>query len=100
MSGRPALACGHWERSGLLLPVRVQPRARRLALGAIAAGRLRLTLTAPPVDGKANAQACELLAESFGVSPSRVRLMQGEKGRNKLFLIEDPQRIPAEVLAG
>jgi hypothetical protein len=50
------------------------------------------------VDGKANAQAREFLASVFGVSPSRVTLMQGESGRDKLFRIEAPRRIPAELL--
>jgi hypothetical protein len=80
------------------LPVRVQPRARRLGLGPLREARLKLALTAPPVDGKANAQARELLAEHFGVSVSRVVLLQGETARDKLFRIDRPQALPPEIL--
>ncbi len=97
MEPRPDLACGRWDDNALLLPVRVQPRARRLALGPLLGDRLKLSLTAPPVDGKANAQARELLAEAFGVSLSSVTLARGESGRDKLFRIEDPKRIPPEI---
>lgn len=82
-----------------MLPVRVHPRARRLTLGPLAGDRVKLSLTAPPVDGKANAQAREFLAEAFGVSLSRVMLAQGEGSRDKLFRIEDPRLIPPTILA-
>ena len=74
---RPALACGRWDGDTLVLPVRVQPRAKRVAIGPLVAERVKLALTAPPVDGKANVQACELLASACGVSPARVTLAQG-----------------------
>jgi hypothetical protein len=93
------LACGRWDGDTLVLPVRVQTRARRLHLGALTGGRVKLALTAPPVDGKANAQACEFLAELCGVSPSRVTLVQGASSRDKLFRIARPQRIPPALLA-
>lgn len=95
---KPALTCGHWDGEALLLPVRVQPRARRLALGPIVGGRLKLLLTAPPVDGKANEQARTLLAEAFGVSAGRVTLVQGQTSRDKLFRIVEPRVFPRPPL--
>lgn len=77
--------------------MRVQARARRLALGPLVQDRLKLALTAPPVDGKANAQAQAFLAELFGVSAARVTLLRGEASRDKVFRIESPQRLPPEV---
>lgn len=100
MDRKPQLACGRWDGDTLILPVRVQPRAKRLMLGPLMPDRLKLSLTAPPVDGKANAQARQLLAEAFGVSPSRVTLVQGESNRDKLFRIEHPQRIPPKIVRG
>lgn len=98
MATRPELACGRWDADTLVLPVRVQPRARRLSLGPLVRERVKLSLTAPPVDGKANAQAREFLAEVFDVSPSRVTLAQGESGRDKLFRIVHPRRLPEAIL--
>jgi len=95
---RPELLCGRWDDNVLVLPVRAQARARRLALGPLVQQRIKLSLTAPPVDGKANAQARDYLAAAFGVSPSRVMLVQGENGRDKLFRIEGPRLFPAGLL--
>ena len=95
--GRPSLRCGYWDGSTLCVPVRVQTRARRLGLGQSLPDRLKLLLTAPPADGKANAQARALLAECFGVGISRVALAAGATSRDKLFRITDPARLPAEL---
>jgi len=100
MAGRPELLCGHWDGDCLVLPVRVRARARRLGLDALRAGRLQLSLTAPPVDGRANAQAQALLADHFGVSASRVSLVQGTSSRDKLFRIDDPATLPSQLLPG
>jgi uncharacterized protein (TIGR00251 family) len=81
----------------LWLETRVQPRSSRLGLGKVENGRLKLRLTAPPADGKANQQARELLAKSFGVGMSRVKLMKGQTHRNKQFFICEPSCLPAEV---
>ncbi len=92
-----ALVCGRWDGTALLLPVRVQPRARRLELGPLRGGRLRLALTAPPVDGKANQQARAYLAEVFGVAVMRVTLLHGDGSRDKLFRIDGPVHLPAQL---
>lgn len=60
--------------------------------------RIKLALTAPPVDGKANEQAREVLAEAFGVSMSRVTLVQGESARDKLFRIVEPASLPELIV--
>jgi uncharacterized protein (TIGR00251 family) len=95
----PALRCGWWDGDTLCLPVRVQTRARRLGLGAVTQGRLKLLLTAPPVDGKANAQARDLLARCFGVGVSRVELAGGRVSRDKLFRVTNPPRLPDELIS-
>ena len=94
------LACGKRDADGsLIVDIRVQARSSRLAIGHVENGRLRLRLTAPPVDGKANQQAVKLLAKSFGVAPSRVVLLRGRTSRNKSFRITGAARIPPVMLA-
>ena len=71
--------------SGLAIHVRVQPRASRDEISGIQDGRIRLRLTAPPVDGAAN-EACRVfLAGLLGVPKSAVRLASGDKARAKTF---------------
>jgi len=93
------LACGRRDRDGsLIIDIRVQARSSRLSVGVVENGRLRLYLTAPPVDGKANQQAARLLAKQFNVSPSNVALVRGPKSRDKSFRITGSFRIPPAVL--
>jgi uncharacterized protein len=66
------------------LRVRVQPRAERDALAGTRQGALLVRLTAPPVDGQANAALARVLARALGVPPSAVELRQGATGRDKL----------------
>jgi uncharacterized protein YggU (UPF0235/DUF167 family) len=49
----------------------------------VADGLLRCRVTAPPVDGEANAALCRLLAAELGVAPSAVRIVGGATGRRK-----------------
>jgi len=90
---------GHrWDGDTLVLALRVQPRARRDQwCGPDAAGRLRVRLTAPPLEGRANAHLVKFLAGLFGVPRARVRLLAGERGRDKRLAVEAPARLPAGI---
>lgn len=76
------------ERDGwVLIPVRVQPRASRQAIVGVHDGALKVSLTAPPVDGAANQALVALLAQKLGIARSSVRLIRGETGREKLVAV-------------
>ena len=63
--------------------VRVQPRSSRDAIEGEWQGALKIRLTAPPVDDRAN-QACRrLLAEQLNIPLAAVRIVAGERSRNK-----------------
>jgi uncharacterized protein len=68
---------------GVEFAVRVAPRASRDAIEGEYAGALKVRLTAPPVDGRANEALRKLLAERLKVAISAVRILGGEKSRNK-----------------
>lgn len=72
------------EREGdVELDVRVTPRAARERIGPVLGGRVKVQLTAPPVDGAANEALVALLARALGVPRGRVAIVRGETGRNK-----------------
>jgi len=77
------------------LRVRVQPRARRSELAEVRAGALVVRVAAPPVEGKANAAVCALLAERAGVPKSRVSVVRGAGAREKIVRFEG---VSAEAL--
>lgn len=63
--------------------IRVQPRASRNAIEGEWQGALKVRLTAPPVDDKANVALCVFLAEQLNISRAAVRILAGERSRNK-----------------
>jgi uncharacterized protein (TIGR00251 family) len=67
--------------------VRVQPRARQNEVVEQVGGVLRVRVTAAPEGGEANRAVIALLAEAFGVAPSRVELVRGATSRDKLFRV-------------
>jgi hypothetical protein len=68
--------------------VKVIPRAREKEILKLGDGSLKVKLTAPPVDGKANKQLIELIAEYYKVKKSQVTIVSGEKSRNKIIYID------------
>lgn len=73
---------------GTILPVRAQPGARKNAIVGTHAGALRVSVSAPPEKGKANAAIQALLADAIGCKAAQVALLSGETARQKRFLIE------------
>ena len=72
---------------GATFAVKVHPRARRNALAGEVGEALKVALTAPPVQGKANAACTEFLADWFHVPPSSVTIVAGQNSRNKVVRI-------------
>ena len=72
---------------GATIAVRAQPGAKRNAILGEQAGSLKVAVTAPPQDGRANAALVEVLREWLGVRRSQVELVGGETSRNKTFLV-------------
>lgn len=73
---------------GVVIEVRVQPRSSKKAVEGVAGGALKVRLTAPPADGRANAQLIELLADEFGVTKGAIKIIRGHSSRNKTVVIE------------
>jgi uncharacterized protein (TIGR00251 family) len=67
--------------------VHVQPRSHRSEILGWQGGRLRIRTTAAPADGEANREVARQLARAYGVPPSRVELLRGARGRDKIFRI-------------
>ena len=80
----------HDGKKGSALAIRVTPRARRNEIfGILNDGTVKIRLTSPPVEGKANAALVEFLADILEVPRSRVEIVAGKTGRDKLVSILD-----------
>jgi len=69
------------------LSVRVQPRASRNEVAGLVGDTLKIRLTAPPVEGEANAACLKFLAKLLALAPSRLAIIQGARSRNKIIRI-------------
>ena len=81
------------DLSHLALPaasfaVRVTPGARRAGVDLVE-GVIRISVGAPPEDGRATEAARDALAEALGVAKTRLVLVRGTKSRDKLFRLDD-----------
>jgi uncharacterized protein len=75
-------------RDGILLNLRISPSAKRSSIeGPYGESALKLRVAAPPVDGKANAEAERFLAELLGIPRSDVTVVRGASSRDKVILI-------------
>lgn len=72
---------------GVILPVKAQPSGRSNAIRGTHAGALRVSVTAPPEDGKANDAIIVLLADLLNLRRSQFRFLAGETSRLKRLLI-------------
>jgi uncharacterized protein (TIGR00251 family) len=82
---------------GCLLPVRAQPGARQNGVRGEQTGSLKVAVTAPPQDGRANAALVEVLCRALGLKRSQVELASGATGRDKRFLIRGVGRTELEA---
>jgi len=79
------------DGSDVLLTVHVQPRSSQNQLVSELPERLTLRLTAPPVEGAANAACRAFLAELLGLPKSRVLVLHGETARRKVIRIQNAE---------
>jgi hypothetical protein len=82
---------------GVTFAVRVVPRASRNQIAGVEGGALKIKLTAPPVEGAANAALIEFVAEWLGVRRSAVSIVSGDKARNKVVRVSGVTRKRVET---
>lgn len=77
------------QSDGVLLAVKLQPRASRNEIGEAIGSELRIKVTAPPVDAAANEALVRLLAEALDCPRNRVELVRGHTSRHKVVKVYD-----------
>jgi uncharacterized protein len=81
------LICITAHAEGCVLTLRVQPGARKAMIKGEQAGALKVAVTAPPEDGRANAAVIELLAEVLDLKRKQLELVAGHTSRDKKVLV-------------
>jgi hypothetical protein len=72
---------------GVSFAVRVQPRARRNAIVGELGDALKIALTAPPVNGRANEARVKFLAAVFELPRASITIVSGQSSRNKVIRV-------------
>ncbi len=85
-------------RTIALISIRIQPRASKNEAELMENGKLKIRLTAPPVDGAANEALVRFLAERLSIAKSRVEIISGHTGREKIIRISGMGREVADIL--
>ncbi len=93
------MAAVEWQNEDLCLKLYIQPKASRDNIVGLHADELKIAITAPPIDGKANAYLCKYLAKQFKVAKSQVIIEKGEQGRHKQVRIQSPVQLPDAIKA-
>jgi uncharacterized protein (TIGR00251 family) len=84
------------SREGVLLFVKVQPRARRNEIGELMGAELKVKITAPPVESAANEALVDFLATKLGCPRGALRLVRGQTSRHKVIEVRG---VPLDKLA-
>jgi hypothetical protein len=80
----------HDGKRGAALAVRVTPRAsKNQIVGALSDGTIKIRITAAPTEGQANEELVKFLSAVLGVAKSRIEIVAGNTGRDKLISILD-----------
>ncbi|MDG2959376.1 DUF167 family protein YggU [Bisgaard Taxon 10/6] len=82
---------------GIRLRILLQPKASKDAIIGLHDEELKIAITAPPVDGAANAYLMKYLGKAFKVPKSAIQLEKGELNRHKQVFIPAPKAIPEVV---
>ncbi|HXM24306.1 MAG TPA: DUF167 domain-containing protein [Terriglobales bacterium] len=77
----------HETPAGATFAVKVQPRAKKNGITGALGGALKLALTAPPVDGRANEACIEFFANLLKVPRSSITIASGETSRRKVIRV-------------
>ncbi|KGQ70453.1 hypothetical protein A1D23_01275 [Chelonobacter oris] len=83
--------------NGLRLKILLQPKAGKDRIVGLHGEELKITVTAPPIDGQANAHLLKFLGKQFNVAKTSIVLEKGELSRHKQLFIPAPKTIPEVI---
>ncbi|CAB1277489.1 DUF167 family protein [Candidatus Nitrosacidococcus tergens] len=84
-------------QDGIIVRIRLQPNARRNEILGIHANQLKIKITAPPIEGKANLYLINFLSKLFEVNKSRIDIVAGAMSRDKQIRIAGITTLPLEL---
>ena len=87
-----------WQGEDLILHCHLQPKAASDEIVGVHGQRLKIRITSPPVDGKANEHLIKWFSKVFKVARGDIDILQGELGRKKTLRIRSPKTLPEQIV--
>ncbi len=81
------------KKEYLVLKIKVEPRSSKSGIAGPYGDAIKVKLTSPPVEGKANRELIEVLAKEFGISKKDVEIISGRSSKNKIVKLHGARRI-------
>lgn len=78
---------------GVTLKIKVEPRSSRAGIAGPYGDALKVKLTSPPVEGRANRELIEILAKEFGIPKKDVEIISGQGSKNKVVRLYNVKSI-------
>lgn len=75
--------------NGIVIKVKIVPGSSKNKIVGVYNNALKISITAPPVEGKANKECIAYLSKYFDVAKSKIEIISGETSKNKLIKIYD-----------
>ena len=91
------MAAVEQQGADLRLRIFLQPKASKDQIIGLHDGELKIAITAPPIDGQANAHLLKFLSKQFKVPKSSIQIEKGELSRHKQVFIPQPKVIPDQI---
>lgn len=87
------------HNDGVILSVRVTPKASKSGISGLIGEELKITLNAPPADGQANKELIKLLSKTFSIPKTQIKIISGQTARSKKILLinADEQTIQIHI---
>lgn len=92
------MSCLSETPDGTIVSVRAQPRSSRSGLDSIVGDAVKVRIKSAPVDGKANKELVETIADAFGIPKSRVEFKSGQTSKTKRILLRGVSVSEAEAV--
>lgn len=83
-----------WQQKVLSINCLIQTRSKKTEIVGVQDNCLKIRIKAMPIDGKANAELIKFLANSFGVSQSKIEILHGVSSKRKQVTIHEPTKFP------
>lgn len=85
------------QNDKITLKIVVVPKSSKDEIVGIHGGEIKITIKAPPVDGKANEYICKYLSKAFKTAKSNIEITKGQTNKHKTVVINKYSQIPEEI---